>query len=158
MQEFINELNSLKSALSSASDHVESLSALVDEDTKQSSEFENRCETVIESQVVDRAEKLLKWSREKSKALNFGTGLFSDPCWDMCLDIYICDLNDEKIAISSVAHSSGIPMTTAMRYMNVMTEAGLLQKELNPSDSRMIFISTSKTLRDKISSVLAKLP
>lgn len=147
------ELAALESLLSQIQTKIDSVRqiAATDESTAKP-------ETINDAELVVRAENLLKWSRLKAQFLNLGTGLFSDSCWDMCLDIYICDLKEEQITVSSVAHSSGIPMTTAMRYINVMSEEGLLEKTPNPSDNRMVFVSTSASCKERISDVLKNLP
>ena len=105
--------------------------------------------------LIDRAEKFLHWGRIKSEALDTGNGLFADSCWNMCLDIYICGLKEQQVTVSAVAHSSGIPMTTAMRYINVMVEQGLLQKSSNPADHRMVFVAVSLECRNKIEKLLS---
>ena len=108
--------------------------------------------------LIGRAEKYLNWGRLKSRILDSGNGLFANSCWNMCLDIFICDLKDQRITVSSIAHSSGIPMTTAMRYINVMVEQGLLKKTPNSADNRMIFVSVSDDCSDKITELLMSAP
>ncbi len=104
--------------------------------------------------LVERAEQFLQWGRLKSGMLDTGNGLFTDSCWNMCLDIYICGLKDQPVTVSAIAHSSGIPMTTAMRYINVMVEQGLLQKSSNPADNRMVFVAVSQACQAKIEKLL----
>jgi hypothetical protein len=108
--------------------------------------------------LIDRAEKYLRWGRLKTQTLDTGNGLFADSCWSMCLDIYICGLKEERVTVSAIAHSSGIPMTTAMRYINVMAEQGLIEKSPNPADNRMIFVSISLSCKDKIENLLSSAP
>ena len=108
--------------------------------------------------LIDRAEKYLHWGRLRSQTLDTGNGLFADECWNMCLDIYICGLKDERVTVSAIAHSSGIPMTTAMRYINVMVDQNLIEKSPNPADNRMIFVSITADCRQKLESLLASAP
>ena len=108
--------------------------------------------------LISRAEKYLNWGRLKSRILDSGNGLFANSCWNMCLDIFICDLKEQRITVSSIAHSSGIPMTTAMRYINVMVEQGLLHKTPNSADNRMIFVSVSENCSEKIRELLMSAP
>lgn len=108
--------------------------------------------------LLDRAQKCLHWGRLKTGTLDAGNGLFADSCWNMCLDIYICGLKDEQVTVSAIAHSSGIPMTTAMRYINVMVEQGVLEKSPNPADNRMIFVAVSPGCLEKIEALLSSAP
>ena len=108
--------------------------------------------------MIERAEKYLHWGRTKSQTLDSGNGLFADSCWNMCLDIFICGLKEERVTVSAIAHSSGIPMTTAMRYINVMVEQGLIEKTPNPADNRMVFVSVSPDCLTKIEGLLSSAP
>lgn len=158
MNDFNDEIAALETLLSKGLDQVQAVKKVARNGQPKHSELDTGIKKLDDAELALRAEQLLKWSRLKAEYLNLGTGLFSDSCWDMCLDIYICDLKNEQITVSSVAHSSGIPMTTAMRYINVMAEEGLLEKTSNPSDNRMVFVSTSQSCKERISDVLQKLP
>mgnify|MGYP000533644785 CR=1 FL=1 len=158
MDDVNEEIAALESLLSQGLEQVHAVKRLTSNGQTQTDKPDAEVKNANDADLVVRAEDLLKWSRLKAEYLNLGTGLFSASCWDMCLDIYICDLKNEQITVSSVAHSSGIPMTTAMRYINVMAEEGLLEKTPNPSDNRMVFVSTSPSCKERISDVLQKLP
>lgn len=155
MDEVSVEIAAIKNAMALAAEKIDTLSQLIavsgHQDIANNSAVS---EEMDRSGLIDRAETMLRWSRLKASMLNLDAGLFNDSCWNMCLDIYICDLKGEKITVSSIAHSSGIPMTTAMRYINVMPEEGLLEKSPNPSDNRMIFLSTSTFCKDKMALIL----
>lgn len=153
-----SELASIKSLLAKATAHVDALELAASSGKNEQKDAVPNIEEIDNSELIDRAKNLLAWGKLKATILNHGTGLFSDSCWNMCLDIYLCDLVGERVTVSSVAHSSGVPMTTAMRYLNVMAEEGLLEKSPNPSDNRMVFVSTSATCREKMSNILANLP
>lgn len=149
------EIAAINSALAQAVEKIDTLNGLIASSNQTHPNDSAAITNEIDStELINRAQKSLQWSRFKVDTLNLGSGLFADSCWNMCLDIYICDLKDEKVTVSSIAHSSGIPMTTAMRYINVMAEEGLLEKSPNPLDNRMIFISTSATCKDRISTIL----
>lgn len=153
------ELAELRSTIRQASEKFEILDKKISDSCGQFSK--NQCsdsDDLGPADLVDRAEKLLHWGRLKSGVLDTGNGLFADSCWNMCLDIYICGLKDEQVTVSAIAHSSGIPMTTAMRYINVMVEQGLLEKSSNPADNRMVFVAVSGTCRDRIESLLSNAP
>ena len=110
--------------------------------------------TVDDLDLCAFAGKLREWSHKKASMLGTQNGLFTDPCWLMCLDIYVCDLKQEKVSITAVAHGSEIPMTTAIRYLNALVADGLVEKTVNPDDSRMAFVSLTDEARDRISTLL----
>lgn len=153
MKKISTELADLKTSLAKANDQMAKLQGLVDNHDRGRDDEHSQASSPMD--FLAKAEKALKWARTKSKVMETDSGLFADSCWNMCLDIFICDLKNELITISSVAHSSGIPMTTAVRYINVMAAQGLLEKTLNPSDQRMTFVSTSAAGKEKITKLLA---
>ncbi|HEY9090341.1 helix-turn-helix domain-containing protein [Parasphingorhabdus sp.] len=158
MDEVHVEIAAIQSVLTQASEKMEALNGLIiSSGNATCPEPVLANDNIDTAELIRRAEKLLKWGRFKAETLDFGSGLFADSCWNMCLDTYICDLKGKKVTVSSIAHGSGIPMTTAMRYLNVMTEEGMLQKSPNPSDNRMIFLSISASCKAKISAILRQL-
>ncbi len=153
------ELTELRLTMQQASERLEILDKrIADSDHQINNEEIFFNEDVNRVDLIDRAEKYLHWGRLKSRSLDTGNGLFADSCWIMCLDIYVCDLKDERVTVSAIAHSSGIPMTTAMRYINVMAEQGLIVKTPNPADNRMVFVSASDDCRNKIEALLSSAP
>lgn len=153
------ELAELRSTLRQANERFELLDRQLSDANSRIGEdqiFFN--EDLNRVDLIDRAEKHLHWGRLKSQTLDTGNGLFADSCWTMCLDIYICGLKGERVTVSAIAHSSGIPMTTAMRYINVMVEQGLIEKAPNPADNRMIFVSASPGCMEKIEKLLTGSP
>lgn len=157
MDEVPLEVAEIKSVLNVAMQKIEVLEQLVA--IKQNSDsLPVAAEELSNIQLIERAKKHLQWSRAKGQLMDPGNGLFSDGCWNMCLDIYICNLNEQPVTVSSIAHSSGIPMSTAMRYINVMAEQKLLLKSLNPADNRMVFISISAAGMENITKILKSSP
>lgn len=153
------ELAELRLTIKQANEQFESLDKRISDTSDRPSRdqfFSDKVMSPID--LINRAEKFLHWGRLKSATLDTGTGLFADSCWNMCLDIYICGLKEEQVTVSAIAHSSGIPMTTAMRYINVMFEQGLLEKSSNPVDQRMVFVATSPACREKIEKILSSAP
>lgn len=153
------ELDELRLTIKQANEKFEILDKRISNfgDQPGNNQFTNG-KDLDSADLIDRAEKFLEWGRLKSGALDTGNGLFTDSCWNMCLDIYLCGLKDQQVTVSAIAHSSGIPMTTAMRYINVMAEQGLLQKSSNPADQRMVFVAVSEECQAKIEKLLSNAP
>ena len=153
------ELAELRSTLQRAQERLEILDQRLANSLGRISEDQNIVNDELSHvDLIGRAKDYLHWGRLKSQTMDTGNGLFSDSCWNMCLDIYICGLKDERVTVSAIAHSSGIPMTTAMRYINVMAQQGLIQKTPNPADNRMIFVSASPDCMEKIERLLTRSP
>ncbi len=71
----------------------------------------------------------------------FGDRLFDDPAWDMILDLAIAKARFRRVSVTSLCIASGVPSTTALRWVSVLVECGLFRRENDDSDRRRAFIS-----------------
>ncbi len=79
-----------------------------------------------------------------------GAKLFSDPAWDILLDIYAAEARGERIQISSLAPMSGVPSSTARRWAHRLEVLGLLERDRDARDQRLSYIRLSQYGRDRI--------
>jgi DNA-binding MarR family transcriptional regulator len=73
----------------------------------------------------------------------FKASLFSDPAWDILLELFAADCEGRKLSISSVGLSANIAMTTALRWIDVLERDGLVQRQDDPLDGRRRFLTLS---------------
>ncbi|GAA4030465.1 hypothetical protein GCM10022281_07340 [Sphingomonas rosea] len=73
----------------------------------------------------------------------FPADLFADPAWDIMLDLYQAELTQYRVPVSSLCIASGVPATTALRWIRTMTERGLLVRRDDPRDGRRVFVEMS---------------
>lgn len=70
-------------------------------------------------------------------------GLASEPAWDMLLALY--SEEPSKLPVSSLCYGSGVPMTTALRWIAVLESRGLVERTRHNRDRRINLLSlTSK--------------
>lgn len=74
------------------------------------------------------------------RTVHFQGDLFSDPCWDMLLDLMEARLQDKKVSVSSLCIASGVPQTTALRRIEDLIGAGLIDRKDDPTDRRRVFV------------------
>lgn len=86
------------------------------------------------------------------RARFFEGDLFADPAWDMLLDLTAARAEHTRVSVTSLCIASGVPPTTALRWIGQMTEAGLLQRIEDETDRRRAFI----TLTDKAADAMAR--
>jgi DNA-binding MarR family transcriptional regulator len=72
-----------------------------------------------------------------------GPELFADPAWDILLDLTAARAEHTRVSVTSLCIASGVPPTTALRWITQMTEAGLLVRVEDESDRRRAFIELS---------------
>ena len=65
-------------------------------------------------------------------------GLTGEPAWDILLALY--SEGPADLTISSVCHGSGVPPTTAARWIGVLEARGLLERSKHPRDDRVVLV------------------
>lgn len=79
----------------------------------------------------------------------FDEDMFADPVWDMLLDLAIASVRHEQVSVTSLCIASGVPASTALRWIAIMEERGLVTKRNDPLDRRRSYITlTHSALRN----------
>ncbi len=87
----------------------------------------------------------------------FGPGLFADPAWDILLDLYAARARGEKVQISSVSPMSGVPPSTARRWVRKLIDLRLLERSKDRNDRRLSFVKLTDEGAGRMSSFFEKL-
>ena len=91
------------------------------------------------------------------RARFFERDLFADPAWDILLDLTAARAEHARVSVTSLCIASGVPPTTALRWISQMTEAGLLERVEDDSDRRRVFIALSDKAADAMARYFALL-
>jgi hypothetical protein len=112
--------------------------------------FRNRSE--------DRQQELLSKSRNalpdprlvrliikqrRKRSMFFGGDLFAEPAWNILLDLTAARAEHTRVSVTSLCIASGVPPTTALRWINHMIAMGILQRVEDDSDRRRAFVALS---------------
>ena len=73
----------------------------------------------------------------------FRGGMFSDPAWDMLLDLMAARVEMQRVAVSSLCIAAAVPPTTALRWIKTLCDQGLFIRIADQEDGRRIFIELS---------------
>ncbi|MDP2329670.1 MAG: response regulator [Reyranella sp.] len=76
----------------------------------------------------------------RTRAQYFPSDLFSDPCWEMLLDLYDARLAGAEVTVTSLGAASGVPLTTALRRMDTLQGHGLIARIEDAGDKRRTII------------------
>lgn len=87
----------------------------------------------------------------------FDGGLFADPAWDILLDLTAARVEHTRVSVTSLCIASGVPPTTALRWISQMSEAGLLERVEDETDRRRAFIVLSDKAADAMARYFAEL-
>jgi hypothetical protein len=86
------------------------------------------------------------------RARFFDGELFADPAWDMLLDLTAARAEHTRVSVTSLCIASGVPPTTALRWIGQMIDAGLFARVEDEADRRRAFI----TLTDRAADAMAR--
>ncbi|MBC7521122.1 MAG: hypothetical protein H7268_08530 [Sandarakinorhabdus sp.] len=85
--------------------------------------------------------RMLRLRRDRARF--FPADIFADPAWDMLLDLTAAQLEGRLVPVSSLCIAADVPTTTALRWVRSLTEAGLLERRMDPADARRSHILLS---------------
>jgi len=91
------------------------------------------------------------------RARFFDGELFADPAWDMLLDLTAARVEHTRVSVTSLCIASGVPPTTALRWISQMTEAGLLTRVEDETDRRRAFIALTDRAMDAMARYFAEI-
>jgi hypothetical protein len=95
--------------------------------------------------------------QRQMRARFFESDLFADPAWDMLLDLTAAKAENARVSVTSLCIASGVPPTTALRWIGQMTEAGLLQRIEDETDRRRAFITLTEKAADAMAAYFVEL-
>lgn len=87
----------------------------------------------------------------------FDPQLFGDPAWDILLDLTAARAEHTRVSVTSLCIASGVPPTTALRWIGQMVETGLLDRVEDESDRRRAFIQLSDKAAEAMARYFAEL-
>ncbi|MBD3729588.1 MAG: winged helix DNA-binding protein [Sphingomonadales bacterium] len=95
-------------------------------------------------------------AQRQARARYFDAELFADPAWDILLDLTAARVERKRVSVTSLCIASGVPPTTALRWIAQMSEAGLLERVEDETDRRRAFIQLSDKAADAMARYFAE--
>lgn len=123
-------------------------SALVEPELSSSSrtEISSAAEPDIDNgEVIATLRSLINSRRLRDRF--FRDARFGEPAWDILLDLALAWFEKKSVSASSVCIASGVPMSTAMRWINEMVEVKLIERWIDPTDGRRNLVQIAPATR-----------
>lgn len=121
-----------------------SLKVITDMAVRSTSELPSANEnTILVAEIREQDIRGLLKARA-SRERYFGPGLFSDPAWDMLLELFACELAASLISVSSLCIASNAPPSTAMRHIQHLERDGWIVRRPDPEDGRRYWMELSE--------------
>ncbi|HEY6817592.1 MAG TPA: winged helix DNA-binding protein, partial [Croceibacterium sp.] len=71
------------------------------------------------------------------------------------LDLAAARAENQRVSVTSLCIASGVPPTTALRWIGQLTSAGLLERVEDEADRRRAFLALSDTAAEAIARYFA---
>jgi DNA-binding MarR family transcriptional regulator len=79
----------------------------------------------------------------KGRACYLPANLLGEPAWDILLELLLARIERRRTLVKGAVLASGVPMTTALRYIKQLERHGLLIRQPDPRDGRYVLLSIS---------------
>lgn len=96
---------------------------------------------------------IIKARRNRQKY--FEGDLFSDPSWDILLELTAAHIENRQESVTSVAIAASVPASTAIRKIRELSDRGLLKRWTDPTDARRIFVALTDDAAKRMLAMLA---
>lgn len=90
--------------------------------------------------------------QRQARSRYFDGELFADPAWDMLLDLTAVRAEHKRVSVTSLCIASGVPPTTALRWIAQLVAVNVFQRVEDDADRRRAFVALS----DKASDAMAR--
>jgi DNA-binding MarR family transcriptional regulator len=113
-------------------------------------EFQDRCrsdanENPASSDLSARALALYRARRARESSFGDHGDLFGEPAWDTLLDLFVAREAGRRVSVSSACIAADVPATTALRWLSLLEQRGLVERCADSGDGRRIYIGLSDT-------------
>lgn len=102
--------------------------------------------------VRSRPEQILQYEREAAaqKRQLCDKLVVDSVSWAIARDLYLARKMNEKRNVKQVLLACDVPMTTALRYLRRLVDAGLVTREPSRHDGRVIYLELSDQIASQI--------
>ena len=107
------------------------------------------------SSFPELAKKLYECRRKVDHVFEL-QGFSTSPAWDIMLDLYEAETENRTVSVSSACIGAACPATTALRWLGVLEQMGLIERTDDPDDKRRALVSLTDKGRAKTSEALSQ--
>lgn len=90
-------------------------------------------------QSLSRLAKSIRLLRRDRTSL-LPAELFGEASWDILLSLYVAEREGFRMTVSAVCEESGVPETTALRWIERLRQLELVSKRRHPADGRVCYV------------------
>lgn len=86
----------------------------------------------------------------------FCSRLFSEPSWDLLLDLFFAEKIGKRVSITSACVATAAPITTALRCVRRLEREGVVYRERDHNDGRRTYVRLTRESLERMERLLAE--
>lgn len=110
---------------------------------------------LTDREILQIAKNLVRRRERRGEFLD--PELFSDPSWDILLDLTAAKLEGIAVPVSSACAATRLPLSTALRYVRSLVDAGFVRRWKDPTDRRRDLLEIEEPTLDSMRRYLSTL-
>lgn len=91
----------------------------------------------------------------QNRVEHFSPAMFGEPAWDLLLALYVTQADVPASAVSSLAKTARIAITTAFRWIDYLEEKRLIERQRSSADGRALTVALSAEGRARLEDYFA---
>ncbi len=92
-----------------------------------------------------RAARVRRLIHERNRRTeHFPACMFSDPAWDVLLELYAFELSQQRVTVTQLGTMSYVPATTVSRWISALECEGLVERKIDDLDNRKVFVALTR--------------
>ena len=86
----------------------------------------------------------VEYGRRRARKQHLALHLLGEPAWDILLDLLVQQARGRQISVTSACLASGVPCSTALRWVAALEFNGLVTRTAARHDKRVIFLELTR--------------
>ncbi len=92
--------------------------------------------------LIDQAARNLQvWRSLRARYLP--SSVLGEPGYDMLIELFVAERESRAVAVKSICHASGVPYSTAWRWLHMLEKDGLVVFTNDTEDHRRVMVRLS---------------
>jgi DNA-binding MarR family transcriptional regulator len=122
------------------------------ENVRKFEEVRGKSRTPAASDLLSLAKRIITARQKRSQYL--ATKLLGEPAYDMLLSLFVASLEQRPMSVSELVRASGVPSTTALRWIGVLQDHGMTRRRNHPLDARVTYVEFEQSGMDRMQALL----
>jgi DNA-binding response OmpR family regulator len=118
--------------------------------------FDKAHELSADQKLMRLVRKTISFRQRRNEYL--GSELFSDPAWDIVLELTLAKLQGEAVPVSSACAAAAVPFSTAYRYIGNLVDQRMVRRWKDPLDQRRVLLELEDDTHSVMSDFLLNFP